>query len=483
MRTCFTVSLLLALLIALTSCAPSTPISAVKPPIAAPDTALPAKSTAGPDSAPDSPPAAETRSAAPHVMGPQIIVEKDSPTLLRPEEFAYLGAFRLPADPGGGSNWEYSGQGLTFYPQGDPGGEADGFPGSLFGVGHDHQLFVSEISIPAPVNSRSLEDLPIAATLQPFADITGGMFGEGDLPRIGIEYLPPQEGQSEGLLYFVRGQHFQDFEPSHGWATLDLSDPRPAGPWRIEGYTNYVTSDYLFAIPPEWAAENTPGLTLATGRFREGVWAGGGPALFAIAPWRAGNPPLAGASLTEVTPLLLYGVQEPGLTDIASAEGQWMAGYLEADHWWDGAWLETGGKSAVVFAGTKALGSSWYGFANGVVWDYDCAEQDPPTCPDVPEWPYDNRGYWAEDYQAQLLLFDPDDLAAVARGEMATWEPQPYAVVVLDDFLYNPEISLEDYKVDLVGAVAFDAENGFLYVIERLADEYRSVVHVWQVGG
>jgi hypothetical protein len=386
----------------------------------------------------------------------------------------------LPEESGG-SNWEYSGRGLTFYPDGDPSGAGDGFPGSLFGVGHDHQEFVSEINIPAPVISRNLEDLPTAKTLQPFSDITSGMFGETELPRLGLEYLPPQDAQTTGKLHFVHGQHFQDFEPSHGWSELDLARPVPVGPWTMNGYTNYVTSDYIFEIPENWASALPGNPRLATGRFREGVWAGGGPALFSIAPWTEGNPPVAGTVLQNVTPLLLFGIQEPGLPDIVSDDSMHMTGYLEPDHWRDGAWLTTGTKSAVVFVGTKAVGNAWYGFANGVVWDYDCADQTPQTCPDVPEWPYDNRGYWADDYQPQIIFFNPADLVAVANGQIETWQPQPYATMDLSTVFFDPETNLEEYKQDIAGAMAFDREHGLVYVIERLADEYKSVIHVWQI--
>jgi hypothetical protein len=409
-----------------------------------------------------------------------ILSEPPSDDVLTPDDFIYLGAFRLP-DASGGSNWEYSGRGLTYYPEGDPSGETDGFPGSLFGVGHDHQQFVSEINIPVPVVSRSLEDLPFAITLQPFADITEGMFGETDLPRLGLQYLPPQGAQTTGKLHFVHGQHFQDFEPSHGWSELDLSHPNAAGPWIMNGYTNYVTSDYVFEIPVKWAATLPGSPRLATGRFREGVWAGGGPALFAIGPWAEGNPPPAGSILQNLTPLLLYGIQEPGIPDIVSDKSMHMSGYLEPDHWLDGAWLTAGNKSSVVFVGTKAVGNAWYGFANGVVWDYDCADQTPQTCPDVPEWPHDNRGYWADDYQPQIIFFNPADLVAVANGETETWHPQPYAVLDLSSIFYDPETNIEEYKQDIAGAITYDREHGVLYVIERLADEYKSVIHVWQI--
>ncbi|MBN2503178.1 MAG: right-handed parallel beta-helix repeat-containing protein [Anaerolineales bacterium] len=400
---------------------------------------------------------------------------------LGPEDLEYLGAFRLPDTEEG--MWDYSGHALTYYPQGDSDGIADGFPGSLFSAGHDQSLYVSEISIPTPIDSRNLDDLNTATTLQPFADISGGIFDTEamDVPRLGLEYLPAQGDQDSDKLHFVFGQHFQEFDPAFGWSELDLSNPEAAGAWVFNGYTNYATSDYLLEIPAAWADSYTPGMYLAAGRFREGVWSGGGPALFAYAPWSEGNPPAPNATLTYITPLLLYGTQLPDGLEIAFDETSQMNGYQESDHWWGAAWLTAGDNAAVVFAGTKALGDSWYGFSNGVIWDYDCAEQDPPTCPDVPEWPNDNRGYWAEDYQGQLIFFDPNDLAAVALGQMETYEPQPYATLDLTPYLYAPELNHGEYKRDLIGAIAFDRANGLLYVIERLADEYKSVIHVFQV--
>ena len=44
----------------------------------------------------------------------------------------------------------------AYYPDGDPEGD-DGYPGSIFGIGHDQTQYVSEISIPVPVASRDLE--------------------------------------------------------------------------------------------------------------------------------------------------------------------------------------------------------------------------------------------------------------------------------------------------------------------------------------
>jgi hypothetical protein len=114
--------------------------------------------------------------------------------LLQPGDLEYVGAFRLPG-ASGGSSWEWSGGGLAYFPDGDPGGAGDGFPGSLFGIGHDWHNFVSEISIPAPIISAAKDpgQLNTAATLQPFADPRGGQAIPGDeydFIRGDVAYLP-----------------------------------------------------------------------------------------------------------------------------------------------------------------------------------------------------------------------------------------------------------------------------------------------------
>lgn len=402
--------------------------------------------------------------------------------LILPEDLVYKGSFRLP-ETSDEYGWGYSGYAMTFYPKGDPSGPDDGYPGSLFILGHDHRQYISEISIPAPVISEAKDvyELPTASTLQPFEDITGGMFGELEIPRAGLAYLPPQGTQTTGKLYFCWGQHFQ-FEqaPSLGWSELDLSAPNSAGPWFIADYTNYVSNDYMFEIPEDWASTYTPGLRLATGRFRDGSWGGLGPTLFAIGPWNEGNPPAPNSTLQQVIPLLLYGEPIPGNPEIGTSNERRMVNFSEPDEWSGGAWLTTGENSAVILVGTKALGKSWYGFSNGIV--YPISGDPDETYPEIPPWPHDDRGWWSEDISAQILFFDPSELGAVAMGEVKTWYPQPYATLTLDNSLYDPGFDYERGKRYLLGAAAFDRENGLLYIVERLADEDdRSLIHVFNI--
>ncbi|MBU0590912.1 hypothetical protein KKF81_06010 [Candidatus Micrarchaeota archaeon] len=427
-----------------------------------------------PDSDPDSSPDNQPDIPSPGVRPPSIHTN-----VIEPADLVYLGAFKLPG-PSGGSDWTWSGRAATFYPGGDSSGVEDGFPGSIYAVGNDQDQMISEVNIPIPVISRNIDDLNTATTLQPFSDVRQNSFPEiTDFAYPAMEYLPAQDGQISGKLYLAWGFHL--FESTnvntHSWCELDLSDPRTPSAWSIEGYTPFLTADYLFEIPTDWAAENTPNMRLATGRFREGVWSGRGPALFAYGPWIEGNPPAAGSEVP-VIPLLLYGVQEPGALEITSYDYTEMENYCAADQWTGGAWLTKDDKSAVVFVGTHGVGDCWYGFSDGTVWPYD------GPYPETPAWPHDQRGFWADSIESQIIFYDPADLAAVASGSMENWEPQPYATLNLDQYLYNPGHYYEssDSKRELVRAVAFDRENGLLYVFEfRADDEGNSIVHVLRV--
>jgi len=101
---------------------------------------------------------------------------------------------------------------MTFNPDGDPGGAADDFPGSLFVMGHDRIPYgevpdgnqVAEVSIPAPVNEKNLEALNSAEFLQNFANVAEGAFTALDeIPKVGMTYLNrPETG---ALIHLVWG--------------------------------------------------------------------------------------------------------------------------------------------------------------------------------------------------------------------------------------------------------------------------------------
>jgi len=387
-----------------------------------------------------------------------------SSELIQPYDLVYMGAFKLPDWLDVEIGWAWSGASMAYYPDGDPNGPADGYPGSIFGTGHDWNQYVSEISIPVPVVSsgKSVGELNTAMTLQGFQDIRGNLFSEFEISRAGLEYLPAQDDQTTGKLYFCWAQHMGEGEskPSHGWCEVALSNPQTMGAWRIGNYWNYVTTDYIFAIPQAWADINTPGMYLATGRFRDGGQGGEGPSLFAYGPWNEGNPPAPNSELA-ATPLLLYG-------NVYEENPPTLNNYHHSDEWSGGAWLTANDRSTVIFVGTKGTGDCWYGCSDGTIWP-----DEPPYPPDCPE-----RGWWSTGFEGQIIFYNPADLAAVARGEMETWHPQPYAMLNIDQYLYHIESSQQKHHV---GAASFDCARGLLYIFEPLADGEKSLIHIWKI--
>lgn len=380
--------------------------------------------------------------------------------LIQPEDLEYKGAFRLPAgEEDSGESWAWGGTAMTYYPEGDPENEDD-YPGSIFGTGHDQYQHVSEIGIPEPVvsSNKNLEDLNIAETLQDFVDIRQGLFGELELPRVGMEYL-----KDDDKIHFAWGQHLQDQETglTHGRFDIDLSEPNREGPWEIEGMEKYLTTDYIFEIPKNWSDESVPGMRLATGRYRDGGQGAQGPSIIAYGVSEDAEE----SEVLSNKPLLLY----PSFYDDPDGENA-IKNYHHSDEWSGGAWIEKGDKAAVVIPGIKGKGEYWYGYYDGSVW---------PEEPPFPDEGPGERGWWSDEFEAQMLFYDPADLAKVAKGEMEPYEPQPYTVLDFDDVLYNRPKN----EIRQLGSVSYDRERGLLYVFELRGDveNENPLVHVWKI--
>ena len=362
--------------------------------------------------------------------------------LIQPGDLEYIGAFRLPDESPEEQSWPWGGSGMTYYPDGDPDGPADGYPGSIFGIGHAWNMYVSEINIPVPVISptKDVNELNTALTLQGFYDIRAGLFSEilTEMLCAGIEYLPKQGSQTTDKLHVAWGQHDQYGQIlSHTWCELDLSNPQTAGPWYFGNYSSASINDYIFEIPKPWADAYTPGQYLASGRFREGGLSGRGPALFSYGPWNDGNPPAQNSILSSITQLLLYDNYD--IWDNPDT----LINYRPDDEWSGGAWLEAGSASAVIFVGTKGFGS----------------------------------GYESNSFRGQIIFYDPADLADVAQGIIEPGKPQPYATLDIDQYLFNANPT-ERYHL---GAAAFDRTRRLLYVFEPRGDGDKPLVHVWRV--
>ena len=423
--------------------------------------------------------------------------------VVNPDNVEYLGAFRLPGGDDRPQTFAYGGNAMTFNPDNN----------SLFIMGHDRVAYggvpdgdqLAEVSIPVPVISRNIEDLNTAEFVQNFSNVTAGHFTEmEEIPKLGLQYLNrPETGPK---IHIAWGAHLQSEQfPTHGWFNPTLSDPDFQGTWFIGNQDLYSVNGYMFEIPASWADATTGGRVLATGRMRDGGQGGMGPTLFAYRPWNAdGSPPPSGTRLEEVT-LLLY-ENAYNTEDIVRA----MNGYQHPDSWEGGAWLTTpSGKQAVLFAGTKGNGEKyWYGYIHPEGPQYVCVDThitDFPTCRNADGTTCSQsdlgqccdeeagtcvslRGWWSTRFDAELILFDPNDLAKVASGQMESWQPQPYAVIDIDEYLYldppewdKVELGWGDQRRNRIGDVSYDRASGLLYVLELYADGAKPIVHVWRI--
>ncbi len=372
-----------------------------------------------------------------------------SGNVINPADLEYLGAFRLPGGEEPPQTFAYGGNAMTFNPDGDPAGAADGYPGSLFVMGHDRIAYgelsngdqLAEISIPIPINSRNIADLNTAEFIQGFTDVTKGHFTNlEEIPKVGLQYLNrPETGPK---IHIAWGQHLQPQDvASHGWFNPTLSNPNFQGTWFIGNQNLYSVNGYMFEIPATWADAYTGGRPLATGRMRDGGQGGMGPTIFAYRPWQADGSPFPSETHLEETTLLLY-ENADATEEIVRA----MNGYQHPDDWAGGAWLTTSsGKQAVLFAGTKSNGTKyWYGYINpqgpqSVCVDEEvtgftlCRNADGSACPreDLAGCCaskgncVSNRGWWSTRFDGEFILYDPADLAKVATGQLESWQPQP----------------------------------------------------------
>lgn len=387
--------------------------------------------------------------------------------LLSQEDFEYLGAFRLPRQGNNGTDFTWGGWAMGLRVDGDPGGAADGFSGSLFIVGHDYQQMVAEVDIPIPRDPAQVgvSALNTARYLQPFTDITAGIarsLDQGNGYKInGLAYLPLQGNQSGGgkLYWTARPYYNVSFEnhASHGMSSADFGNLDVKGPWRLGGEHPLRTAGYILEIPRSFADAFLGGKILASGLFTHQGIAGtsAGPAMYAYAPWLddpAGVAPSSG-TLLSVTPLVFYPCNPNGF----GCDSTFLR-YRDTDGWNAASWISTPRKHGIVVVGQRA-GSARYG------------GPQPGDCS-----PY--QGYHGDPYEPSFVFYSPRDLEEVVAGRKNPSDVQPYAE-------WNPrQFFVATCEWEFSGA-GFDPATRLFYVLHRQADTVgggpQPLVHVFRV--
>ncbi len=388
-------------------------------------------------------------------------------SMITPGNFEYVGAIRPPHIQQNGTTFAYGGWAVAYRPDGDPNGPDDGFPGSLFLLGHQEHQKVAELSIPAPVNSRMkrADDLPVMDILQPFSDITDGLLEEMTAGSSEHFHLGGMVVTNK-LLHWTMHKYYNveniDY-PSHGTSGLDLRTSIAEGLWHLgpmntgrPEFHSYKHAGYIFEIPKNEADRWFGGKNLISGlQISTGLQASSqGPAMFAYA---LPPQPLPHNASIDATPLVWYSMHEP------------LAGHHPADRWAGGAWLTLGNKQAVIVIGRKALGDIYYGEAR----PQDCTS---------------DKGYHGPPYEAQIVFYSPASLIHAAHGKLQSAGLKPW---LRWDGNFDGG-GLNQYLFDTcnkyIGGMAYDRERNLLYIVQidagKTSDndfETVPVVHVFRV--
>ncbi len=396
--------------------------------------------------------------------------------LISPENFQYLGAVRLPED------FAYGSEAMAYDPLGDgagTGGDPDGFPGSIFTMNLNQPEFgfVGELNIPPPLSNAEYEELNEAELIQSFANIRPDnieSWAYVDLWRAGLCCM---NNGSERYLYSSWAIHYNvggEKEASISCCLAnDLAGSLKRGAWYLGNIDDHPiaagANDYLFKVPDAWADEHLNGRSLLCGRERDGGLSGLGPTLYAFQPLNYADPPPPNAILP-ISTLLEYGpVEESDNYHFPNS----INDYNHDDRWRAAEWINAGRQSAVIFAGNKAKGDNWYGYY-GERMKLDWVVADIPH-PNFDETDPDGKGWRSHNRQPQFILYDPDDLADVAKALAEPYEPQAYAALRPDkDIFYGDEQEIV--------ALSFDNANGYLYLLEYdYHNDGHIILHVWKV--
>ena len=377
----------------------------------------------------------------------------DSAGRLRFEDLIYQGAFRV-REEGEGESFSYGGQTLAYNQAAN----------TLF-MGSLHSM-VAEVSIPTPVKSAVVSELPVASMVQPFRDPTDGHLRDIAENGVILSGLHVQDGRlyGTGLIYYdaSNAQRVSHFE-----RPLDLTRAAVTRIYQVgENSKSGFVAGYMASVPSEYRA--ALGGSAVTGQCCVSIISrtSYGPALFAWNPGDLGRKDPAPA-----TPLVYYPQQHTTL-------GAWES----ANEMFGGTTQVVGvaiidGSRTVLFAGRN--GSS-YCYGEGT----SDAAKSKTHGPNGETYCYDptdaSKGPHGYPYRLQFWAYDVDDLASVRSGKKDPWEVRPYAVWPFE----LPEIG-DPYP--RLGAVAYDSAHRRLFLTQLYGEKdgygRRPIVHVFNIRG
>ncbi|MGA7304245.1 MAG: hypothetical protein WBW88_05200 [Rhodothermales bacterium] len=366
--------------------------------------------------------------------------DPSSEPLLGLNNLEYVGAFRLPADTYGSSSLNYSEGPLAYNPSNS----------SILIVGHAWDQEIAEFVIPTVVNSTTLGDLNMAGDpVQYFTSVLdrAPSGNSQDLNRIGgLAVLDALSGPR----LVVNAYEYYDAPGDNTQTTLVVDNPDSIASSSVGGFYTFEggaghTSEWISPIPPEW--QDSLGGAYITGQSsgipiisRTSV----GPSAFAF------NPAYLLDSTTVPTPipttkLLDFSLAHPLESDISNTSGT-------NDRWTHLSRVTYG----IILPGTRTYAT--FGYSGGHGPDgvcYKCTQDDGNLC----------GGYCApdaDDYYQYAWFWDVNDLMAVKKGTMNSYDVEPY--------WYGAFPTPFENGTHEIGGGAYDPVTGYIYLTIQKGD-------------
>lgn len=371
--------------------------------------------------------------------------------LLSAGDIRYAGGFRLPRESANGDNFSFGGRPIAF-------------------AARTHSLFVSsragrlaEVTIPDPVSSSDVTQMPFARYLQPFDDPTEGQLSVVANGGVAIDGLLVDGDRIYGTAS-VYYDATNSQRVSHYSRSVQLNRRSFSGWSQVwePGKTGFV-SGFLALVPPEW--RERLGGPAATGQccipiVSRTSW---GPAALTF------DPAQLGRGAVPATPLVYYDGQHASL-------GAWSGSNPTY-----GATMAVGGLAMIagtrtaLFVGRNGVGPYCYGNGTGDQRLHGTAS------PDGSHWCYDptsgDKGPHAYPYRYQIWAYDLSEMAAVRAGHKQPWQVLPYGVWPIDLPTYEKAVK--------IGGVTYDPERQVIYLAQTGADKdgyaSRPIIHALRI--
>lgn len=392
---------------------------------------------------------------------------QDNFPLLDSSSLEYLGSFNVPNNSSStGATFAWAGLGLAYNPHNN----------SLFMTGHDHYQLVGEMSIPEPIKSNDVTDLPIAELLQNFADIT-----DGHIDELGVDGASISNANHNikmgGLLvhgnnlYGSAYPYYEDAteaDRSHFKSSLNISFSTDfQGMFKVGSIMPGVQSGYMTSIPEIW--QDTLDATSLTGNACICIVSRSsyGPAISTFNPdfLELSNPLHSSA-------LLYYPSEHPTLGDYDN-ETEAKPEYNMTTTVRGVVFPES--TKTILFIGSTGLGIPEYGAGT------DDITEDGTKVDGFDEYyVYDpasslSKGPHAWPYTIYAWAYNVEDLLAVKAGTKEPWEVLPY-----DHWKINNPFPDTLSTTRLVGA-AYDPISNRIFISQQRANRDRPVIHVFGI--